>query len=88
MMSKNRKPTVLQDKWNTNANDVPEPRELNKLKMEEGRYVPFPLSLDTQKELLDLICRRQSGIISRQELVDVLFGEKNSKTRHIIRYRP
>ena len=86
-MSKDRKPTVLQDKWNTNAKDVPEPRELNKLKVEEGRYVPFPLSLDTQKELLDLICRRASGIISRQELVDVLFGEKNSKTGHIIRYR-
>ena len=87
-MSKDRKPTVLQDKWNTNAKDVPEPRELNKLKVEEGRYVPFPLSLDTQKELLDLICRRESGIISRQELVDVLFGEKSPKAYKIIRYRP
>jgi hypothetical protein len=86
-MSKKRKPTLLQDTWNTNAKDVPEPRELNKLKVEDGRYVPFPLSLDTQKELLDLICRRSSGIISRQELVDVLFGEKNSKTGKIIRYR-
>ena len=87
-MSKDRKPTVLQDKWNTNAKDVPEPRELNKLKVEEGRYVPFPLSLDTQKELLDLICRRESGIISRQELVDVLFGEKSPKAYKIIPYRP
>ncbi len=87
-MSKNRKPTVLHDTWNTNAKDVPEPRELNKLKVEEGRYVPFPLSLDTQKELLDLICRRESGIISRQELVDVLFGEKSPKAYKIIRYRP
>lgn len=87
-MSKNRKPTVLQETWNTNAKDVPEPRELNKLKVEEGKYVPFPLSLDTQKELLDLICRRESGIISRQELVDVLFGEKSPKAYKIIRYRP
>jgi len=87
-MSKKRKPTILQDKWRTDAMEVPEPRELNKLKIAEGTYVPFPLSLDTQKELLDLICRRGSGIISRQELVDVLFGEKNSKTGHIVRYRP
>ena len=87
-MSKPRKPTVLQEKWNTDAMDVPETRELNKLKVEDGRYVPFPLSLDTQKELLDLICRRESGIISRQELVDVLFGEKSPKAYKIIRYRP
>jgi len=87
-MSKPRKPTVLQEKWNTDAMDPPDTRELNKLKVEEGRYVPFPLSLDTQKELLDLICRRESGIISRQELVDVLFGEKSPKAYKIIRYRP
>tara|TARA_A100001391_G_scaffold113636_1_gene76470 strand:+ start:618 stop:881 length:264 start_codon:yes stop_codon:yes gene_type:complete len=86
-MSKKREPTILEDTWHTNAKDVPEPRELNKLKVADGTYVPFPLSLDTQKELLDLICRRESGIISRQELVDVLFGEKNSKTGQIIRYR-
>ena len=87
-MSKNRKPTVLQETWNTNAMDAPDTRELNKLKVEDGRYVPFPLSLDTQKELLDLICRRESGIISRQELVDVLFGEKSPRAYKIIRYRP
>jgi len=86
-MSKKRKPTILADKWNTDAMAVPEPRELDKIKVADGTYVPFPLSLDTQKELLDLICRRGSGIISRQELVDVLFGEKSSQAHTIIRYR-
>ena len=52
-MSKKREPTILEDTWHTNAKDVPEPRELNKLKVDEGRYAPFPLPLDTQKELLD-----------------------------------
>ncbi len=39
---------------------------------------PFPLSLDAQKRLLELIYNRKSGIITRQELIDVLFNPEES----------
>ena len=41
---------------------------------------PFPLSLWAQKRLLELIYDRKSGIITRQELINVLFNEKDKKT--------
>lgn len=34
---------------------------------------PFPLSKDSQIKLLELIRRRKSGIISRSELIKILF---------------
>ena len=48
---------------------------------------PFPLSLEAQRRLLDLIYKRKSGIISRQELVDVIFNPKSLDEGTIIRYR-
>ena len=45
----------------------------------ENKYIenPFPLPLDAQKRLLELVYNRKSGIISRQELVDVLFNAES-----------
>ena len=45
----------------------------------ENNYInnPFPLSLDAQQRLLGLIYNRKSGIITRQELIDVLFNPKD-----------
>jgi DNA-binding winged helix-turn-helix (wHTH) protein len=45
----------------------------------ENNYIenPFPLSLDAQKRLLELVYNRKSGIISRQELIDVLFNPQD-----------
>jgi len=45
---------------------------------------PFPLSSDAKKSLLELIYNRKSGIITRQELMDVLFNEEDKKTGLIV----
>ena len=80
---------VLKDKWIPGAQEVPEPRALEMVQVTEDEYreVPFPLSLDAQKRLLELIYNRKSGIITRQELIDVLFNQTNNSSDHIIRYR-
>ena len=85
-MSKKRKPTILDDKWITNAKAVPEPRALTEV---EQTLIDraFPLPLDAQKRLLELIYDRKSGIISRQELIDVIFNQKSTPSGTIIRYR-
>ena len=68
---KNRKVIILTEKWNPGAYDAPTPREIeNNL---DGS-TPFPLSLDAQKQLLELIYTRRSGVISRQELLDIIFA--------------
>jgi len=46
---------------------------------------PFPIPLDAQKRLLELIYNRKSGIITRQELVDVLFNPTDVPKGTIIR---
>jgi len=46
---------------------------------------PFPLSLDAQKRLLELIYNRKSGIITRQELINVLYNQEAVKPGTIIR---
>jgi len=48
---------------------------------------PFPLTTETQKRLLELIYNRKSGIITRQELINVIFSTENTPSGHIIRYR-
>ena len=48
---------------------------------------PFPMDLETQKRLLELIYNRKSGIITRQELIDVIFNTENTPSGNIIRYR-
>ena len=80
---------VLKDKWNTNATDVPETRALEMTEVSPDTYMntPFPLSTETQKRLLELIYNRKSGIITRQELINVIFSTENPSSGHIIRYR-
>ena len=53
----------------------------------EDIYVenPFPLPLDAQKRLLELIYNRKSGIITRQELLNVLYNSEVIEAGKIIR---
>ena len=78
---------VLKDKWNPGAHDVPEARTLEMTEVTPNTYMgaPFPLDLDAQKRLLELIYNRKSGIITRQELIDVLYNTKDASTHKIIR---
>jgi len=48
---------------------------------------PFPIPLDAQKRLLELIYNRKSGIITRQELINVLFDPEGVPSGTIIRCR-
>ena len=63
--------------------------DLEMTEVAEGNFVnsPFPIPLDAQKRLLELIYSRKSGIITRQELIDVLFNPKGLTKGTIIRYR-
>ena len=78
---------VLKDKWNTAAHDVPEARTLEMTEVAPNTYMdaPFPLDLDAQKRLLELIYNRKSGIITRQELINVLYNQEAIKPGTIIR---
>ena len=49
---------------------------------------PFPLSVNTQKRLLELIYNRKSGIVTRQELIDVIFNTESNPSGKFIRCRP
>jgi len=59
------------------------------VEVKEAEFVetPFPLPLTAQKRLLELIYNRKSGIITRQELIDVLFNPQNARKGTIIRCR-
>ena len=48
---------------------------------------PFPIPLDAQKRLLELIYNRKSGIITRQGLINVLFDPEGVPSGTIIRCR-
>ncbi len=76
---KNNDVVLLEEKWNPGATDAPRARALEMHALTEDTYVenPFPLPLDAQKRLLELIYNRNSGIITRQELIDVLFNPKD-----------
>ncbi len=80
---------ILKDKWNTAAHEVPEPRSIEMTEVTPDTYMdtPFPLPVDAQKRLLELIYNRKSGIITRQELIDVLFNSESVASRTIIRCR-
>ena len=80
---------VLKDKWNPSAHDVPEARTLEMTEVAPNTYMdaPFPLDLDAQKRLLELIYNRKSGIITRQELINVLFNPEDTEPGTIIRCR-
>ena len=88
-MSMKKEVIVLKDKWNTNATDVPEMRAIEMTEVSPDMYMntPFPLATETQKRLLELIYNRKSGIITRQELIDVIFNTENTPSGQIIRYR-
>jgi hypothetical protein len=58
----------------TSIFDAPEPLALIvKEREEEDRY-PFPLSRDQQFELLYLLRTKKSGIITREELRNIIFA--------------
>ena len=79
----------MKNKWNPGAHDVPEARTLEMTEVVPNTYMdaPFPLGLDAQKRLLELIYNRKSGIITRQELIDVLYNTQDASPHHIIRHR-
>ena len=78
---------VLKDKWNPGAHEVPTARALEMVEVRDAEFreTPFPLSLETQKRLLELIYRRKSGIITRQELINVLYDSQVLEPGKIIR---
>ena len=80
---------VLKDKWNPGAHEVPTARALEMVEVSANDYreVPFPLSLNAQKRLLELIYNRKSGIITRQELIDVLYNSQNVRPSTVIKCR-
>jgi hypothetical protein len=55
-------------------------KSLDMFEITQNNYIknPFPLALDAQKRLLELIYNRKSGIITRQELIDVLFSPEDA----------
>ena len=61
--------------------------DLEMTEVAEANFVhsPFPISLDAQKRLLELIYNRKSGIITRQELIDVLFNKEDDRPGKIYR---
>ena len=80
---------VLKEKWNPGAHEAPSARALEMVEVKSAEFAetPFPLSLDAQKRLLELIYNRKSGIITRQELIDVLFNPEDARKGTIIRCR-
>jgi hypothetical protein len=81
-MSKKKDVIKLTQPWIDNAMDAPS----LPIMLDESGYMisPFPLSSDAKKSLLELIYNRKSGIITRQELMDVLFNEEDKKTGLIV----
>ena len=79
----------MKDKWNPGAHDVPAARTLEMTEVAPDTYMdaPFPLSLDAQKRLLELIYNRKSGIITRQELINVLYNTQDVRKGTIIKCR-
>jgi len=77
---KDNKAIVLKERWYTAATDPPSARSLEMVEITEDNYIhnPFPIPLSGQKRLLELIYSRQSGIITRQELIDVIFNPEDA----------
>ena len=78
---------LLEERWNPGATEAPSPRCIDMHAVTADTYVetPFPLPLDAQKRLLELIYHRKSGIITRQELINVLFNPEDVEPGTIIR---
>jgi len=76
-MSEKKETIKLTQRWIDNAMDAP---SLPIMLDESGKVIsPFPLSATAKKSLLELIYNRESGIITRQELIDVLFNEESKE---------
>ena len=86
-MKNKETPAILDEKWAPTATEVSHAHALEMIEVTEADYIesPFPLSLDAQKRLLELIYNRKSGIITRQELIDVLFNPEDVPKGTIIR---
>jgi|TARA_Y100001951_G_C11122085_1_gene173381 hypothetical protein len=84
---KNNDVVLLEERWNPGATEVPTPRAVDMCAVTEDTYVenPFPLPLDAQKRLLELIYNRKSGIITREELINVLFNPEDTEPGTILR---
>ena len=84
-MSEKKETIKLTQRWIDNAMDAP---SLPTIVDESGKVIsPFPLSATAKKSLLELIYNRESGIITRQELLDVLFNPEGTPRGTIIRCR-
>lgn len=75
---------ILKELWNLDVNEMPDTRTIN-TPLERHGTSPFPLSLQAQKTLLELIYERKSGIITRQELIDVLYNKKDDRPGKVYR---
>ncbi len=86
---KNKKTPPAEEKRNPGTTEVIAPQAIEMTEITENNYIhnPFPISLDAQKRLLELIYNRKSGIITRQELLDVLFNPQGLNKGTIIRRR-
>ena len=74
-MKQKKEPLLLVNKIKkTSIYDAPEPTALIvKEREQEDRY-PFPLSRDQQFDLLYLLRTKKSGIITREELQNIIFA--------------
>jgi len=86
-MKDKKTPLVLAPRRNDGAACAPLASALDMVEITDDNYIsnPFPISLDAQKRLLELIYSRRSGIITRQELIDVLFNPEDVPKGTIIR---
>ena len=73
---KSTKPILLvHEIKKTSIYDPPEPLALIAAESKKARKHPFPLSSQQQFELLYLLKTRKSGIITREELQNIIFAE-------------
>lgn len=83
-MSTKKEVIVLTNRWEEDAIKTIEV-DMTEVVPDTFMAPPFPLSLEAQRRLLELIYTRKSGIITRQELINVLFDKKHDPCRTIIR---
>jgi hypothetical protein len=74
-MKQKKEPLLLVNEIKkTSIYDAPEPLALIIHEREEGDRYPFPLSRDQQFDLLYLLKAKKSGIITREELQNIIFA--------------
>ena len=76
-MKQKKEPLLLVNKIKkTSIYDAPEPLALIVKEREEGDRYPFPLTRDQQFDLLYLLRTKRSGIITREELQNIIFATR------------